>query len=202
TGQRQAIRVGYDWKQIERTSVATPPAPAESESPFDAEKTTDHTLRIEYRNTMSHTLTGRLMYAYSHRNASEYEEESLLPVTPPAPFPAADAVLPGFKQFWLTNRDRNKVKGVLNAQVNESAAFTGSVEYNDDQYKDLTYGLKKVKAFMANLDGSYALNERMLLNAYYSYEDRKSEMNSLVIGRGTSATILDPPAFTNACSGY
>ena len=201
-GNRQAIKIGYDWKQIERTVTATPPPPAELEAPFDAEKTTDNTFRIEYRNTMSQVLTGRLMYAYSHRHASEYEQEELLPTNPPAPFPAADAALPGFKQFWLVDRDRNKAKGVLNAQVNEATALNASLEYNDDRYKDLTYGLKKVTAFVANLDGSYALNERMLFNAYYTFEDRKSEMNSLVIGRGNSTTILDAPAFTNPCSGY
>ena len=83
------------------------PPPAELESPFAADRTTENTVRVEYRNTMSQMVTGRLSYAYSQRRSSEYEEEALFPTPTVAPFPAADPELPGFKQF-LDDTDEHK----------------------------------------------------------------------------------------------
>jgi hypothetical protein len=159
-------------------------------------------VRVEYRNTMSQMVTGRLSYAYSQRRSSEYEEEALFPTPTVAPFPAADPELPGFKQFWLADRDRNKVRGVLNIQASPAVGVQTGLEYNSDHYKDLKFGLKNVRSWAFNIDGSFAASERMIFNAYYTYEDKKSELDSLVIGRGNANTILDPPAFTTPCSGY
>jgi MtrB/PioB family decaheme-associated outer membrane protein len=202
-GRRQAIKLGYEWKQVEREVNAVPPPPAELETPFQAEKTKEQTIRAEYRNALSTALTGRVTYAYSQRRASELEEEDvLLPVNPPAPMPAADPSLQGFRQFYLADRDRNKLRGVLNYQANDAWSFGSSLEYLKDEYKNLQYGLKNVRGYNINLDGAFAATEDLSFTAYYTYEDKKSEMDSLVIGRGNSTTILDAPAYTNPCSGY
>lgn len=199
---RQAVKLGYDYKEIERTVTAEPPPPAELESPFRAEKTKENTFRAEYRNNLAQKLTGRLMYAYSTRRASEYEEFVLLPQPTVAPFPAADPLLPGFREAFLSDRDRNKFKGVLNAQASDALTLNGSIEWNHDKYKNLLYGLKKNESLVFNLDAGYALNENTGLSAFYTYEHRNVGLDLLAIGRGTAATILDAPAFTQPCSGF
>jgi len=199
---RQAIKFGYEWKEVKRSVDSTPPPPAELESPFDADRTTENTVRAEYRNTMSQRVNGRLIYAYSQRRASEFEEESLLPQVTVPPFPAADAALPGFKPFYLAPRDRNKVRGILNMQATDQLAFETRVDYIHDKYTDSQYGLQKMESLAINLDAGYAYNDRTSFNAFYTYEDKKSNLSSLVIGRGNSTTILDPPANTNPCTGY
>jgi MtrB/PioB family decaheme-associated outer membrane protein len=199
---RQTVRLAYEWKQVTRTVNATPPPPAELESPFDAERTTENTVRAEYWNTFSSMASGRLSYAYSQRRSSEYEGAQLLPTPTVAPFPAADPGLPTFQQFWLADRNRDKVRGVLNLQATDQLGVQSSVEYVRDTYKDLMFGLKNVRSLAFNVDAGYAASERMTFNAFYTYEDKKSALDSLVIGRGSAATILDPPAFTAPCSGY
>ena len=199
---RQAIRFGYEWKEVKRTVNATPPPPAEQESPFPADRTTENTVLAEYRNTVSQRWNGRLLYAYSQRRSSEFEEGDLLPAVTVPPFPAADAALPGFKPFFVAPRDRNKVRGTLNYQATDQLGFGTRVEYMHDNFPDSQYGLQKVESVALNLDTAYSYNERTSYNAFYTYEDRKSNVSSLVIGRGNSTTILDRPAFTNPCTGY
>ena len=199
---RQAVKLGYEWKQVKRSVDAAPPPPAEQENPFEADKTTENTVRAEYRNNFSHVVTGRVSYAYSQRRHSEYDEEALLPVPSVPPFPAADPVLPNFRQFFLADRNRDKVRGVLNFQATEGLGVQTSLEYYRDKYPEQDFGLKKVDSLAFNIDAGYAASERMTFNGFYTYEDRKADLNSLVIGRGNATTILDAPAFTTPCSGY
>ena len=201
-GRRQFLKLGYEWKEIKRSVTAEPPPPAEEETPFRSEKTTENTLRAEYSNNLSQFVTGRISYAYSERRASEYEENVLLPVPAVAPFPAADPMLPGFRQFFLADRNRDRVRGGLNFQVSESLSLQTGIEYNRDRYPNSQYGLQSSKSSAFNLDLAFSASEDLSFNAFYVLEDKKSERRSLVIGRGSTTTILDAPASRNPCTGY
>jgi len=194
--RRQAIRVGFDNQQIKRTADSP-------ETPFKAETTRENTLRLDYRNTLSEIVTGRAGYSHSQRRHSEYEENVLLPTNPPAPLPAADPLLPGFQQYYLADRNRDQLRTSLNIQASDAISFQTGVDYNKDAYKP-EFGLKESNSWVFKLDGAYAASENLTYSAFYTYEDRKSQLDSLSIGRGTSATVITPAAHVpgTACTGY
>jgi MtrB/PioB family decaheme-associated outer membrane protein len=193
--RRQAVKFGYEHQEIERTADG-------DESPFAAEKTKENTLRLEYRNSASDKVTGRVSYAHSQRRHSEYEDNELLPTPTVAPLPAADPLLPGFQQAYLADRDRDAIRSALNFQVTDAVTLQTGVDYNHDKYKGNEWGIRDTNSWIFKLDGSFAATETLAYNAFYTYEDRQSHLESLVIGRGSTATILDAAAHTDPCSGY
>jgi MtrB/PioB family decaheme-associated outer membrane protein len=195
--RRQSLRLGYDNQQIRRTADG-------DETPFRAETTTEHTVRLDYRNNVSPTVTGRFGYAHSERTHSEYEENILLPVPTVAPLPAADPLLPGFQQFYLADRSRNQLRSALNIQANDALSFQTGLDYNRDQFKNLEYGQKKSGSWVFKFDAALAASETLSYNAFYTLEHRDSQLDSLTIGRGSTATILDKAVSSagSTCAGY
>lgn len=194
---RQSVNLGYELQEIRRTADG-------AETPFRAETTRENTLRLGYRNNLSQIVTGRVSYARSQRRASEYEENELLPVPNPAPLPAVDPLLPGFRQFYLADRNRDQLRSALNFQASDALSFQTGIDYNKDNYTNSPYGLKSSDSWVLKLDGAYSASETLSFNAFYTYEDKKSQLDSLVIGRGTTVTIIDAPAHAPgaACTGY
>jgi MtrB/PioB family decaheme-associated outer membrane protein len=194
--RRQALRLGLDTQQITRTADSP-------ETPFRAETTRENTLRLDYRNTLSQVVTGRAGYSHSQRRHSEYEENVLIPVNPPAPLPAADPLLPGFQQYYLADRNRDQLRTSLNIQASDALSFQTGVDYNKDAYKP-EFGLKESNSWVFKLDGAFAASENLTYSAFYTYEDRKSQLDSLSIGRANSTTPIGPAAHVagTACTGY
>lgn len=190
----QAVRAEYEYQSIRRTADS-------EESPFRADKTYENTARLEYRKSLSDSLTGRVSYAYSQRRVKDYEEGNPRPTSPPAPLPAADPLLGGFEQFFLADRDRNKLRGILNLQASQSVSLTGSLDYNQDKYKPL-FGLKESRSWVGNVDASYAADEKLSFTLFYTYEDMKMQLDSLAIARGTTATTLVPHVSGPPCAPY
>ncbi|WP_136416641.1 MtrB/PioB family decaheme-associated outer membrane protein [Herbaspirillum sp. ST 5-3] len=195
--RRQAVRFGYEWQEVKRTSTA-------EENPFKADTTRENTFRLDYRNSVSAAVTGRVGYSHAQRRSSEYEENILLPVPTVPPALAADPLLPGFRMFYLADRNRDQLRSALNFQVSDAFSLQTGVDYNRDDFNNSPYGLKNSNSWVLKLDGAYAASEKLVFNAFYTYEDRKSQLDSLVIGRGNSTTILDAPAHVAgaACTGY
>lgn len=196
-GVGQKIKAGYEWQEIRRRGQTY------SETPFRAEKTKEDTLRVEYRNLLAERVTGRIGYAYSQRRVSEYEEGDPQPVQPlpSPPAPGADPLLPGFRQFWLADRKRDKLRGALDFQATEAVSLQARLDYNNDRYTNSPYGLKNAEGWVLGFDGTYAENEKLSLSAYYTYEDKKSQLDSLSISRGLASTILDPRVSPAVCAG-
>lgn len=192
--RRQAVKLAYEWQQIERSADSP-------ESPFRADRTAEHTLRVDYRNSMSQYVSGRFGYAYSQRRSSEYEESQLIAPVNPAPLPAADPLLPGLEQFFIADRNRHKLRSALNIQPTEALSLQTGFDYNRDRYPASRYGLQYADSWVFKLDGAYARSETLSFNAFYTYESRQSRLESLAIARATTATILDPRV-SGACTGF
>ncbi len=188
-GRGQALKAGWEWQEIRRSAAGSP-----EETPFRAEKNRENTLRAEYRNTLAEMLTGRVSYARSHRRATEYEEGDPRPTSPPAPLPAADPLLPGFRQFFLADRNRDKIRGALNYQATDALSLQGALDYNKDRYPNSAYGLQEANSWVLALDGAYAASGTLSFNAYYTYEDMKTRKESLAISRGLTTTTLEAHA--------
>lgn len=195
--RRQSIRIGADTQQVRRTADG-------EETPFRAETARENTIRLDYRNTISPTVTGRVGYSHMERKQSEYEDNTLLPVPTVAPLPAADPMLPGFQQFYLADRDRDQLRSSFNIQASDAISVQTGLDYNRDKYKNSLYGLRKMDSLVYKLDGAFAASDTLSYDAFYTFERKQSEMDALSIGRGTSATILDAPVYNAAkgCTGY
>jgi MtrB/PioB family decaheme-associated outer membrane protein len=193
-GRGQGVKAEYEYQKIHRTSTA-------ADSPFRADTTYEDTLRIEYRRTLDEALTGRISYAHSKRHTSEYEQGDTAPVNPPPPLPAADPALTGFEQFFLADRDRDKLRSQLNYQASDSITLQGTLDYNRDHYP-AQYGLKEMKSLVFGLDGGWSVNADAALSLFYTYEDMKSSMDSLAIARGSSTVNLVPHVSGPPCAAY
>lgn len=194
-GRGSALSALYERQQIERSSKAP-------ESPFRADKTYEDTLRLMYRRTLSEALTGRISYAYSKRRVNDYEEGNPRPTSPPAPFPAADPLLGGFEQFFLSDRHRDKIRSQVNWQASDALNLQGTVDYNRDKYTKLEFGLKESKSWVLGLDASIAASDRLAFNLFYTYENMRMQLDSLAIARGLTTTNLVPHVSGGDCAPY
>ncbi len=194
-GRGQSVKAGYEYQEIHRTSKA-------EESPFRADHNRENTLRVEYRNSLNELVTARVSYAYSQRRLNEYEEGNPRPTNPPAPFPAADPLLGGFEQFFLAERNRDKLRSTLNFQASESVSLQGTLDYNRDKYPNLTFGMKESKSWVGTLDAAFAASETLAFNAFYTYEDMRMQLDSLAIARGLTTTTLVAHVSGPPCAPY
>jgi MtrB/PioB family decaheme-associated outer membrane protein len=190
----QGVKLEYEYEQIRRTANG-------DESPFRADKTYDDTIRVEYRRTLADALTGRISYARSQRRVKEYEEGNPRPTSPPAPLPAADPQLTGFEQFFLADRDRDKLRSQLNFEATEALSLSAKVDYNRDHYP-AQYGLKESKSWTTSLDASLSASENLVFNAFYTYEDMRMQLDSLAIARGLTSSILVPHVSGPPCAPF
>jgi len=190
----EAVRAEYEYQQIRRTSDA-------EESPFRADTTHESTLRFVYRRTLSSDLTGRISYAYSQRRVSEYEQGDAQPTNPPAPLPAADPALTGFEQFFLADRNRDKLRSQVSWQTSDKVDVQGTLDYNRDKYLP-QFGLKESRSWVAGLDAGYVPSENLAFTLFYTYESMRTHMESLAIARGVSTTTLVPHVSGPPCAPY
>ena len=193
-GRGQGVKLEYEYEQISRTANS-------DETPFRSDKTYDNTIRVEYRRTLAETVTGRVSYAHSKRRVKEYEEGNPRPTNPPSPLPAADPALTGFEQFFLADRDRDKIRSQVNFDAAQNLSFSGKLDYNRDSYP-AQYGLKESKSWVASLDASLAVSENLSINAFYTYEDMRMQLDSLAIARGLTSTTLVPHVSGPPCAPY
>ena len=196
----------------------------EAESPWKSEKTKENTFKLEYRNAFSAAVSGRLAYDYSERTSDYRDNEAGVPVNAPrsaATFPAAgtlpladniylpaaDPLLPGFRQYFLTDRNRDRLRGNLNFQASDTLALQANASYSKDDYKKSAYGLKKTESSMFGLDATLQASETLTVNAFYSLEDKKFDYASANILRNTAANATAAETAANyaahtACTNY
>ena len=115
--------------------------------------------------------------------------------------------LPGMQRYYAADRNRDKLRSVIDWAASERFTVTGSLDYNNDDYKNATYGLQKAKGYVANLEGSYAIGEGASATAFYTYEDQKANSagwsysagsisNAATIGGVAGNTVVQGGCFT------
>ncbi len=155
-GRGQAVKGAYEWQRIERSCGGPEP------DCFDTARTTENTLRAEYRNALTAALNGRISYAYSQRRTSDYED-----LTPSA----------GARRSFLADRNRDRVRAALNFQATDELSLATTLDFNRDDYTDTRYGLEKTRTWALNLDATYAFSETLSVTGYYTYEDLDASIN-------------------------
>jgi MtrB/PioB family decaheme-associated outer membrane protein len=83
----------------------------------------------------------------------------------------------GMRRYYVADRDRDKVRSLLGWQASESLSFQAGVDFNRDNYPDSTYGLQLTKTVGVNLDGNYAVSDRISADLFYGYDRMRGATN-------------------------
>jgi hypothetical protein len=116
--------------------------------------------------------------------------------------------LPGMRRYYVSDRNRDKLRTLLSWQGTEHLSFQGGVDLNKDRFPDAAYGLQSLRGWALSIDGVYALGEEMSADVSYTYEDQRSitEGNTYTANSNTSAITNGQPGAIglsgNACDGY
>jgi hypothetical protein len=112
------------------------------------------------------------------------------------------------RRYYVSDRNRNKVRTLLNWQASDQLSVQGGVDLNKDRYSDSTYGLQDTKGWAVNLDGTYALGADLSANVFYTYENQRSvaASNSYTANNTTSVLANSQPGAVglsgNGCDGF
>jgi MtrB/PioB family decaheme-associated outer membrane protein len=171
---------GFDYASIDRGDfVATDQVAGLSAL---RQTTYERGWRLELRRTMSENLTGFVTYTNSQRNGSSW----LKPLTaPPGVLPAdPDCASSGTNAciysrtnilpYMLENRDRQKVRSVLDWAPAENWTLQFAVDYGQDKYDDnpTEKGLNKSDVQLYAIDVGYQVSDQWHLTGYASYGEQ------------------------------
>ena len=123
------------------------------------------TYRVQLRRSLSERLNGSLAYLHSKRDGSEF--------TPTNEPPHTDFINP----IHLADRDRDKVRLMLDWVPVEALTLTFNAEYAKDDYGYTTarpYGLREGEATLLSLDAVYSLTENWQVSAWYSRDNTEA----------------------------
>ena len=138
------------------------------------------TLRLELRRSLAETLNGRLAYAHSTRDGSELT-------------PTREAQGNMINPIHLADRERDKVKLVLDWSPIQPLTLTFNVEYAQDQYETSDarpYGLREGTAEVYSLDAAYAISDSWQVNAWYTRDQSKANQVGQRAANGGAAEAV------------
>jgi MtrB/PioB family decaheme-associated outer membrane protein len=116
--------------------------------------------------------------------------------------------LPGLRQYYVADRNRDKLRTSLSWQANESFSVQGGVDLNKDDYPSTVYGLQDAKGWTANADVTYSPSDNFSANLFYTYENLRSiSAGETYTANSNASTITNgQPGIVgltgNACDGY
>jgi len=106
--------------------------------------------------------------------------------------------LPGMRRFNMADRNRDKVRSMLNWEVSEKLSLQGGIDYNKDDYDNSVYGLKSAQSYALNFEGTFAASDSLSASVFYTYEDIRSKTAGDAYGANSNAanvagfTGIDP----------
>jgi len=148
---KTSIRGGYEYRRTDREYT---------DALAEREQTEENSLyaKLKYRPT---DLSELAFYAEGGtRDGSEYN-------TPTGQNPV-------LRKFYLADRERGKIGGLLNYMPTNQFSFGIKAEYIEDDYTDSEIGLTDANQTLATLDATYIPRENITTYAYYTYEDIRS----------------------------
>jgi MtrB/PioB family decaheme-associated outer membrane protein len=106
--------------------------------------------------------------------------------------------LPGMRRFNMADRNRNKVRSMINWEVSEKLSFQGGVDLNKDDYDNSVYGLTSARSYAFNFEGTFAASDDLSASLFYTFEDIRSRSAGDAYGANSGAsnvngaTAIDP----------
>jgi len=149
------------------------------------------TLRLELRRSLSETLNGRVLVAHSKRDGSEFTAGNE---------PQVNMINP----IYLADRDRNRVKLMLDWTPIQPLTLTFNLEQANDDYGTSSarpYGLKDGAAGMVSIDASYALSDNWALNAWFTRDTTEAtQLGQRNASSGAAEAVKDAKLEDNGTS--
>jgi MtrB/PioB family decaheme-associated outer membrane protein len=81
--------------------------------------------------------------------------------------------LVGMRRYMVADRNRHKVRSNLEWQPTEKFSLQGTGEFNDDDYLNSIYGLRKGTFWEASVDASYAAGANLVADLFYTYDNQR-----------------------------
>lgn len=104
----------------------------------------------------------------------------------------------GMRRFNMADRDRNKLMSSVNWQATDKLSLQAGLNWSKDDYGNSDYGLTDGRNWSLNLDGTFAVNENLSFNAFYSHEDQQSRSAGNTYTANSSTALA---AAANTLSG-
>jgi MtrB/PioB family decaheme-associated outer membrane protein len=147
------------------------------------EETDELSYRLELRRSISETITGSLAYVYSDRGGSDFQTTVVTNGTV-----GSNLIAP----IYLADRDRNKVRLLVDWTPTEPLSLQFLVDYADDDYSGRTpldLGVQSGKAQYYSVDATYVFSDAWQASAWVSHNDNQLDQTACV---GASSTGVCP----------
>jgi len=123
------------------------------------------TYHLQVRKSMSETLNGSIAYVHAARDGGAYT----LPRNP------ADLEQDFINPMNIADRDRDKVRAMLDWSPMDKVGLQFVIEEARDKYRGLQYGLQKGTGRLYAVDGSYAFSSAWHVHAWFSRDENKAD---------------------------
>ena len=100
--------------------------------------------------------------------------------------------LVGMRRYMVADRNRHKVRSSLDWQATEKFSLQGLGDFNDDDYLNSTYGLKKGTGWAASVDLTYMASGDLVADFFYTYDNQR--FLSAGDAYGSNSTTASQPA--------
>ena len=123
------------------------------------------TIRLEARRSLAEALNGRIALSHSKRDGSDFT-------------PTNEAQSDLINPLHIADRDRNKVKLMLDWTPAQALTLTFNAEYAKDEYGNTDarpYGLREGTAAVYSIDAAYAISENWQLSAWYTRDEAEAQ---------------------------
>jgi MtrB/PioB family decaheme-associated outer membrane protein len=102
--------------------------------------------------------------------------------------------IPGMRRYMEADRNRHKVRSDLDWQATEKFSLHGNGEFNDDDYLNSAYGLKKDVFWEASMDAGYAVSENLVADIFYTYDNQRLLTRGDAYGSNSTTTFVGQAA--------
>jgi hypothetical protein len=142
-------------------------------------------------------------YLHARRRAVDYEEPEINPPGSSSNVGLYSEV-PGFRQFFLNDRNRDKLRAALDIQVSDALFLQAGLDWMRDTYPGGEFGLRKTDSTAFNLEGTYSADDRLSFSAFATLEDMKSHQSQyqIPVARTSTAPTLLAHAPDGTCAPY
>jgi len=155
-----SLRGGYKYNEMKRSYTNA-----------ERDTTKEDTLFAKWKIKAHSTVDVALFAEASKRDGSDY---SSLATENPA-----------MRKYYLADRDRTKVGGIIDYMATEKLFLSARVDYNEDDYTDSVIGLTEATQPVYTIDFSYQPRHNITTYGYYTYETIESSQAGSALGTET-----------------
>lgn len=109
--------------------------------------------------------------------------------------------LVGLRRYSVADRDRHKVFADLNWQATGTFALHGNAVFNDEDFLNSAYGLKKDVFWETSLDANYAPTETFIVDVFYTYDNHRFFARGDAYGSNSTTAFVGQAANTLVSGG-